>query len=316
MIKLKLTLKETANKLKSVEKILVTAHINPDGDALGSTLAMCLALRQLGKSAQIYIDDKLPLNLNFLPHIDEIKIPAEDEKFDADLLLILDTSTDRIGNVRKLTDAPILNIDHHVTNKNDVDALYLEHTAAATCEIAYKLCRELEINITKEIATCLYTGIVTDTGFFNYSNTTPQTFRIAAELVEAGVEPNYISEQVERRKLNDVKVMSAALQTMQIYFDGKVAGLFIDAELAKIVETTEGLVDLIRVIDTVEVAFVLTYKDENTVRASLRSKGVNVSEIAQKLGGGGHIRAAGCTFHTNFDDAKNSLLKTLGEYFA
>ena len=312
-----LTLKETANKLKSVEKILVTAHINPDGDALGSTLAMCLALRQLGKSAQIYIDDKLPLNLNFLPHIDEIKIPAEDEKFDADLLLILDTSTDRIGNVRKLTDAPILNVDHHITNKNlENNLLYLDSTAAATCEIAFELCRELEINITKEIATCLYTGIVTDTGFFNYSNTTPKTFRIAAELVEAGVEPNYISEQVERRKLNDVKVMSAALQTMQIYFDGKVAGLLIDAELSKIVETTEGLIDLIRVIDTVEVAFVLTHKDENTVRASLRSKGVNVSEIAQKLGGGGHIRAAGCTFHTNFEDAKNILLKTLGEYFA
>ena len=312
-----LTLKETANKLKSVEKILVTAHINPDGDALGSTLAMCLALRQLGKSAQIYIDDKLPLNLNFLPHIDEIKIPAEDEKFDADLLLILDTSTDRIGNVRKLTDAPILNVDHHITNKNlENNLLYLDSTAAATCEIAFELCRELEINLTKEIATCLYTGIVTDTGFFNYSNTTPKTFRIAAELVEAGVEPNYISEQVERRKLNDVKVMSAALQTMQIYFDGKVAGLLIDAELSKIVETTEGLIDLIRVIDTVEVAFVLTHKDENTVRASLRSKGVNVSEIAQKLGGGGHIRAAGCTFHTNFEDAKNILLKTLGEYFA
>ena len=312
-----LTLKETANKLKSVQKILVTAHINPDGDALGSTLAMCLALRQLGKSAQIYIDDKLPLNLNFLPHIDEIKIPAEDEKFDADLLLILDTSTDRIGNVRKLTDAPILNVDHHITNKNlENNLLYLDSTAAATCEIAFELCRELEIKLTKEIATCLYTGIVTDTGFFNYSNTTPKTFRIAAELVEAGVEPNYISEQVERRKLNDVKVMSAALQTMQIYFDGKVAGLLIDAELSKIVETTEGLIDLIRVIDTVEVAFVLTYKDENTVRASLRSKGVNVSEIAQKLGGGGHIRAAGCTFHTNFEDAKNILLKTLGEYFA
>ena len=313
---MKLTLKETANKLKSVEKILVTAHINPDGDALGSTLAMCLALRQLGKSAQIYIDDKLPLNLNFLPHIDEIKIPAEDEKFDADLLLILDTSTDRMGNVRKLTDAPILNVDHHITNKNlENNLLYLDSTAAATCEIAFELCRELEINFTKEIATCLYTGIVTDTGFFNYSNTTPKTFRIAAELVEAGVEPNYISEQVERRKLNDVKVMSAALQTMQIYFDGKVAGLLIDAELAKIVETTEGLIDLIRVIDTVEVAFVLTYKAENTVRASLRSKGVNVSEIAQKLGGGGHIRAAGCTFHTNFEDAKNILLKTLEEYF-
>ena len=313
---MKLTLKETAAKIKSAEKFLVTAHINPDGDALGSTLAMCPALRQLGKIAQIYIDDKLPTNLNFLPHLEEIKRPAENEKFDADLIIVIDTSPDRIGNIKNLTDAPILNIDHHVTNKNEVDDLYLDSTAAAACEIIFQLCKELEIKITRDIATCLYTGIATDTGFFNYSNTTPKTFRIAAELVEFGVNPNYISEQVERRTLNDVKVMTAALQTMQIYFGGKVAGLFIDAELAKIVDTTEGLIDLIRVIDTVEVAFVLTYKEENIIRASFRSKGVNVSEIAQKMGGGGHIRAAGCTFHTNFDDAKNILLKTLGEHFA
>lgn len=313
---MKLTLQETATKIKSAEKILVTAHISPDGDALGSTLAMLQALHQLGKSAQIYLDDKLPTNLDFLPHIEEIKRPAEDEKFDADLLLIIDTAPDRIGNVKNLTDAKILNVDHHVTNKNEVDDLYLDANAAAACEIIFELCKELGVKITPDIAICLYTGIATDTGFFNYSNTTTKTFHIAAELVESGVKPNYISEQVERRKLNDVKVMAAALQTMQIYFGGKVAGIFIDEELAEIADTTEGFVDLIRVIDTVEVAFVLQFKEKNIVRASLRSKGVNVSEIAKKLGGGGHIRAAGCTFHTNFEDAKNILLKTLGEYFS
>ncbi|MBQ6976621.1 MAG: bifunctional oligoribonuclease/PAP phosphatase NrnA, partial [Selenomonadaceae bacterium] len=256
---MKLTLQETATKIKSAEKILVTAHISPDGDALGSTLAMCQALRQLGKVAQIYLDDKLPTNLDFLPHIEEIKRPAEDEKFDADLLLIIDTAPDRIGNVKNLTDAKILNVDHHVTNKNEVDDLYLDANAAAACEIIFELCKELGVKITPDIAICLYTGIVTDTGFFNYSNTTTKTFHIAAELVESGVKPNYISEQVERRKLNDVKVMAAALQTMQIYFGGKVAGLFIDEELAEIADTTEGFVDLIRVIDTVEVAFVLQF---------------------------------------------------------
>lgn len=312
---MRVTLKEAAAKLQAAKKILITAHINPDGDALGSTLAMWQALRQLGKSAQIYLDDKLPTNLNFLPHIDEIKRPAEDEKFDADLMLVIDTAPDRIANVRKLTDAPILNVDHHVTNKNENDDLYLDSNAAAACEIAYELCKELDVKISTDIAICLYTGIVTDTGFFNYSNTTAKTFLIAAALLECGVKPNYISENVERRTQKDVEVMRAALQTMQIFFDGKVAGMFIDEELAKIVDTTEGLVDLIRVIDTVDVAFILQYKAENFIRVSLRSKGANVSEIAQKLGGGGHIRAAGCTLHTNFDDAKNILLKTLGEYF-
>ena len=313
---MKLTLKETAAKLQAAEKILITAHINPDGDALGSTLAMWQALRQIGKSAQIYIDDKLPTNLNFLPNIEIIKRPDENEKFDADLMLVIDTAPDRIKNVRNLTDAPILNVDHHVTNNNENDDLYLDSNASAACEIAYELCKELDVKITTDIAICLYTGIVTDTGFFNYSNTTAKTFRIAAELVEFGVKPNYISENVERRTQKDVEVMRASLQTMQIYFNGKVAGMFIDEELAKIVDTTEGLVDLIRVIDTVDVAFILQFKSENFIRVSLRSKGVNVSEIAQKLGGGGHIRAAGCTLHTNFDDAKSILLRTLGEYFA
>ena len=312
---MKLTLKETAQKLKTVNKILVTAHINPDGDAIGSTLAMCLALRQLGKSAQVYIDDKKRMNLAFLPHFDEIKRPAEGEKFDADLLLVLDTSPDRIGNVRKLTDAPILNVDHHVTNKNEVDDLYLDANAAAACEIVYGLCVELGVEITKDIATCIYTGIATDTGFFKYSNVTPATLMTAAKLLESGIKPNVISEEVEKRNLNDVKAMSAALNTMEIYFGGKVAGIYLDAELSKTVDTTEGFVDLIRVIDTVDVAFFMHCQEENIIRLSLRSKGVNVSEIAQKLGGGGHIRAAGATLHMNFDDAKKLLLDTLGEYF-
>ena len=312
---MRLTLKETAQKLKTADKILVTAHISPDGDALGSTLAMCLALRQLGKTAQIYIDDKLPTNLLFLPHIDEIKRPADVEKFDADLLLVLDTSPDRIKKVRELTDAPILNVDHHVTNKNQVDDLYLEPDAAAACEIVYKLCRELNVEITTDIAICIYTGIATDTGFFKYSSTTPETFRIAANLLECGVKPNFVSEKVETRTFNDVKVMGAALNNFELYFGGKVAGMYIDAEIAKIVDTSEGLIDLIRVIDTADVAFMLRYQEENVIRLSLRSKGVNVSEIAQKLGGGGHIRAAGATLHMSLDDAKKLLLDTLNEYF-
>lgn len=313
---MKVTMKEVADKLKTAEKILVTAHVHADGDALGSTLAMWLALRQLGKDAQIYIDDELPANLSFLPHFDAIKRPEKDEKFDADLLLVLDTSLERIGNIRKMTDAPILNVDHHVTNNTVNEDLYLEHDAAAACEIVLDILHELDVKITPDIATCIYTGLVTDTGFFNYSSTTSRTFRAAAELVECGAKPNFVAVQTEKRTLNDLKVMTAALQTVEIYFDGKVAGMFIDEELEKIVDTTEGLVDLIRVIDTVDVAFLLRWQDENTSRASLRSKFTDVSAIVKKLGGGGHIRAAGCTLHMNFEDAKNTIIKALSEHFA
>lgn len=311
---MKITLRETVEKLKSAEKILLTAHVNPDGDAIGSTLAMLQILRAMNKKVFAYIDDKLPKNFVTLPFAEEIQCPKENEKISADLLVVLDTSTERIGKVHDMTDAQILNIDHHVTNKGEDGNLYVEPEAAATCEIIFKLCKELEVEITKEIAICLYAGIATDTGFFNYSNTKPATFRAAAELVEHGVKPNLISEQVEKRTFREVKVMSEALQTTKLFYGGKVAGMFVDEELFKKTDTTEGLIDLIRVIDSVDVAFLLTCREKNICRVSMRSKTVNVSEIAKKIGGGGHVRAAGCTIEKNLQESKNFLVYTIGQY--
>lgn len=311
---MKLTLAEAAAKLRAAEKILLTAHVNPDGDAIGSTLALLQILRGMGKTAQVYLDDKVPKNFTVMPFAEEIRRPREDETFEADLLVILDTAPDRIGTVEKLTGAPILNVDHHVTNKGGDFDLYVDADAAATCEIIYRLSRELGATLTTNIAVCLYTGLATDTGFFNYSNTKPATLRTAAELVELGVEPNLISEQVEKRSFHDVQVMSAALQTTKLFYGGKVAGMFVDEKLSRVVDTTEGLIDLIRVIDGVEVAFLLTYKAENVCRASMRSRGVEVSDIAKRLGGGGHVRAAGCTIRDTFENARRILIRTIGEF--
>lgn len=311
---MKLTLTEAAARLRAADKILLASHVNPDGDAIGSTLAMLQILRAMGKTVQAYIDDKIPRNFKVMPFEEEIRRPREDETFDADLLVILDTAPDRIGNVKNLTAAPILNLDHHVTNAGDEGDLYVDAEAAATCEIVFRLSRELGATLTTNIAVCLYTGIATDTGFFNYSNTRPATFRTAAELVGLGVKPNLISEQMEKRTFRDVKVMTAALQSAKVFYGGKVAGMFIDAELARNVDTTEGLVDLIRVIDGVEVAFLMTAKGKNVNRVSLRSRGVEVSEIAKRLGGGGHVKAAGCTLNRSFDESKRLLIRTIGEF--
>ena len=311
---MKITLPVAAAKLRAADNILLTAHVNPDGDAIGSTLAMLQVLRSMGKNVQVYIDDKLPKNFEVLPYAEEIRRPREDEKFNADLLVVLDTSPDRIGAVKNLTDAPILNIDHHITNKIEENDLYLDASAAATCEIIFNICNELFIDITKNVAICLYTGIATDTGFFNYSNTKPSTLRAAAALVESGVEPNLISEQMEKRTFRDVKIMSAALQTAKLFYGGKVVGMFIDEDLYKQTETTEGLIDLIRVIDSVDVAFLITEKEKNVCRVSMRSKGVEVSEIANRLGGGGHVRAAGCTIYKTLEESKNIIVRTIGDF--
>lgn len=313
---MKITLPETAAKIQTANKIILASHVNPDGDAIGATLAMLQILRAMGKDVTAYIDDKLPKNFMATPFVEEIKRPREYERLTADLLLVLDTAPDRIGVVNDVVDAPILNIDHHVTNKGEVGDLYVDADAAATCEIIFQLCKELNAEITKDIAICLYTGIATDTGFFNYSNTKPETLRAAAALVEIGVQPNLISEQLEKRSVNDIKIMSAVLQTTKFYYGGKVAGMFIDRELYKEIDTTEGLIDLIRVIDGVEIAFLFTERERNLCRVSMRSKGIAVSEIARRLGGGGHVRAAGCTIEKNFDMAKMLLLRTIGEFMA
>ena len=308
-----ITLKDAANRIKSADKILITSHVQPDGDAVGSTLALMQVLKAFGKSAQIFIDDNVRKNLHALPHFEEIRRPVDGEKFDADLLLVLDTSPDRIGNVRKLTDAPILNIDHHITNNGEGVELYVEPEAAATCEIVFKLARELNATITSDIATCLYTGLATDTGFFQFSNTRAETLAVASELIKCGVSPNFISEQMEKKSLAEVKGLATALNSLKMFYDDKVAGIIIDYETAKTFDSTEGFVDEIRVIDTVDVAFLIIEKEPNCCRVRMRSKGVDVSKIAKALGGGGHIRAAGCTLKTTLAEAEKILVAALGE---
>ena len=308
-----ITLKEAATKLQAANKILITAHIQPDGDAIGSTLATMLMLRSLGKSAQVFIDDSVRRNLHALPHFEEIRRPVDGETFDADLLLVLDTSIDRIGNVRKLTNAPIINIDHHVTNIGDGCELYLEAKAAATCEIIFKLARELGTTITPDIATCLYTGLATDTGFFQFSNTRAQTLAVASELITCGVSPNFISEQLEKKSLAEVIGLRDALASLKMFHGDKVAGMFLDNATVKKFDSTEGFIDEIRVIDTVDVAFLITEKAPNVCRVSMRSKGVDVAKIAAKLGGGGHLRAAGCTLKMTLAEAEKILVEAIGK---
>ena len=303
-----ITLKQAADKIKAANKILLTAHILPDGDAVGSTLAMLQILRSIGKTAQVFIDDTIRDNLHALPHFDEIRRPVKGETFDADLLLILDTSPDRIGAVRNLTDAPILNVDHHVTNSGEGYDLYVEPNAAATCQIVYKLAGELGAEISLDVANCIYAGMATDTGFFQYSNTGAETLRIATELVTCGVRPNEIAEQMERKSVAEVRDMTKALQSARIFFGGKVAGIFLQTT-----DSTEGFIDLIRVIDGVDVAFMINEKSPNFCRVSMRSKGTDVATIANSLGGGGHVRAAGCTLKTSLDESTKILVAAIGK---
>ena len=311
---MKLTLEKTAEILKNANRIVLTAHVNPDGDAIGSSLGLMHILRELGKEVQVFIDDDIPAMFSILPGHEAIRKPAESmPAISADLLVVLDTALDRIGKVEELVKAPVLNIDHHVTNKEDKVRVYLDAKRAATCEIIYELAKELEVPFTEESALCIYTGIATDTGFFRYSNTTPFTMRAAAELMEWDIRPNLVSEAMEQKSYAVVQGMAQALQTMYVFHEGRAAGLFLDEQLSASIESTEGFIDMIRVIEGVDVAVLLKCKEKDVCRVSMRSKETDVSKIAMGFDGGGHIRAAGCTLKMPFEEAKKIIVQAIDQ---
>ena len=311
---MKIALDEATKIIGDAQTIILTAHIRPDGDAIGSTLGLMHYLREQGKDARVLIDDEIPRIFNVLPGAEQIERPAEGQRYAADLLIVCDVELKRTGAVLDAVDAVrVLNIDHHVTNDEAAEYLYLNPDYAATCEIMHDLVRTMGGTFTLDVATCLYTGMATDTGFFRFSNTTPHTMRAAADLVEVGVRPNIISVAMEMKSYDEVMAQVRAIRNLEMFYDGKVAAVFIDEERAKEVTTTEGLLDKLRVIEGTQVVFFMKWLEKDTYRISMRSKGTNVSRIAQGFGGGGHIRAAGCTLHGSFDEAKKTILAAIGE---
>lgn len=301
---MEVTIAAVADLLKRANRLVLTPHIHPDGDCLGSMLGLYDYLIGQGKEVIMLLDDDIPASFAFLPHIAEIQKPAQ--TVTADLLIVVDASDEkRLGAVKDKVKAPILNIDHHISNTHFADYWLVDSQAAATAEIIYGILKSLQAPVTAAMAVCLYTGLATDSGFFRYSNTSPQTMRFGAELIEYGAKPHIVSEQLELRQVESLTILAAVLQTLEFYEDGRLAMITVCPEFtAKGSDYTEGLVNYPRSLQGVDVAAMFKIVDDHTVRISLRSKGVDVSQIALELGGGGHARAAGCTFSGNADQAK------------
>lgn len=311
---MKITMDDAVQMLRDAQTVVLTSHIRPDGDAIGSTLGLMHVLRAQGKEVRILIDDEIPRIFSILPGVDQIERPIESQRYTADLLVVCDVELGRTGASVSAVDAVhLLNIDHHVTNDEKAEHLCLNPKAAATCEIVYDLVRILGIMPMLDAAVCLYTGMATDTGFFRFSNTTPHTMRAAADLLEIGVKPNIVSTAMEMKSYDEVMAQVRAIRSLEMFFDGRVAAVFIDEERARGVTTTEGLLDELRVIEGTQIVFFMKWLEKDTYRISMRSKGTNVSRIAQKFDGGGHIRAAGCTIHAPFSEARTAILDAIGE---
>ncbi|CUH96136.1 hypothetical protein P22_2224 [Propionispora sp. 2/2-37] len=301
-----------AELLKTARKIILTGHIHPDGDCLGSLLALYHALVARGKEVQMLIDDNIPVTYHFLPGIEQIARPVVETT--CDVLVVLDASdAERIGRVAGMVKAPVINIDHHASNLKFADYWLLDNQAAATGELIFELLEELKCEITCDIAVCLYTAIATDCGFFRYANTTARTLRYAAFLIECGAQPHVISEYIETKPLTSIIALGQVLQTLEFYLDGKIASISIDRELGDSVQSTEGFINYPRTIEGVEVAIMFKADEENLIRISFRSKQVDVSKIALSFGGGGHVRAAGCTLAGTLAEVKASIVAAVSK---
>lgn len=313
-------LKEIAEILLNSNSVLLFTHINMDGDTLGSSVALCIALRKLGKQVHILIEDDVAAFLQFL---DKGYCTYDNNVIEEpDICLCIDCGD--VDRFRKRKEKYFEGkqkgcIDHHVTTEPFADFNFIDPTAAATGEIIYDLLKELNVEIDKEMGSAIFAALTTDTGNFQYSNTTKKTHLIAAELFECGVDYSEISvELYQNNRLEKLLLQTRCLQDMEVFADGKAAICCVTQKMLEEtngkMEETEGIIEILRNISGVEVAVFVKEIDKNISKVSMRSKKfINVAEISKKYNGGGHARAAGFTMKKSFFETKQSIMELIEE---
>ncbi|MBU3665635.1 MAG: bifunctional oligoribonuclease/PAP phosphatase NrnA [Chthoniobacterales bacterium] len=315
------TFGQIRHTLDAADRILLASHVRPDGDAYGSCIAMALHLRSQGKDVTVWNEEGMTEKFRYLPESATVAAPPEHEKRDFDVVLALDTSTkERLGRVLKATGQVVtwINIDHHVSNHRYADLNYIDDTAPATGQIIYDYFSECGAEITPAMAENLYAAISTDTGSFQYDKTSPRTFRIAADLVEAGVSVPELSRKIydsyPRRRL---ELLKALLNSARFVCDDRVASFSLSmkvaAELGVLPEDNEGLIDHLRAVEGVQVAVFFEELPANKVRVSMRSKEprFDVCKICGLFGGGGHSQAAGARLPGPLEAAEENVLEAI-----
>jgi phosphoesterase RecJ-like protein len=304
--------------LREGVRFAVLSHVRPDGDALGSQLALGLSLKQLGKDVRIWNEDGMLEKYSFLPSANLLTKPAGDPE-DVDVAIALDTAIqNRLGTALPAVRSAKLwiNIDHHPSNPGYGDLVYINPKAPATGQILFELIKSEKLPIDPAIAENLYVAISTDTGSFQYPNTTARTFEIAADLVRAGVEVGRVSqltyENYPRRR---TELLRDLLGTMRFEANDRVASFSLSLATAKklgvLPEDNEGLIDHLRAIRGVIVAVFFEELPDGKVRVSMRSKNekVNVCAICEKFGGGGHVLAAGARVRGALAEVEKKILE-------
>jgi len=317
-------LKGITEALKKHNNYLITSHINMEGDAVGSQLAMADILTRMGKRCIILNNDPMPASFNFMVGKKKIKTTLDKgDKFEA--IVAVDCPViERAGTVARYFKKAkaVINIDHHISNSNFGDVSWVEPEASSCGEMLYHLYKALALKIDKGAALCMYVAIATDTGYFVYENTGPETHRIVSELLKAGIKPLWVANQLnEKKTVNDLRLLAETLKTLEMYSNGRVAMLHTSRAMLKKLklepESAEGFVNYARSIKTVDIAafFIERPDKKGEVHVSFRSKGkVDVNKLAAKLNGGGHPNASGCMIKGTIAQAKKLILKKIKKY--
>jgi len=309
-------LSQVVELIENKDRFAITSHIRPDGDSLGSSLGLFWLLRALDKEVEVIMRDPAPHSYQKLPGADAIRVtPAVDRAYDG-VFVIECSDIDRPGLI-DLEKQFVVNIDHHSTTELFGTVNWIDSTASAVGEMIYNLCKATGVRVTKEIAECVYTALLTDTGSFHYSNTTERTFKIASELVRTGVKPAKSAEAIfGSYHWAKIELLSQVLATARRDESGHVAWMRQTMEMQERTrasdEDADGFVNYPLAVGEVEATALFKECSPGVYRTSLRSKGdVNVAKIAELFGGGGHRNAAGCTLRGDWDEIELQIVPLL-----
>ena len=320
-----MTIRKIAGAIRKYDDYIITSHVEPEGDAIGSELALFYLVKQLGKNAVIVNEDSAPERYKFLPGWKKIIAGDSGKLKGYNNVIITDCPTiERSGKMTQLvSNAKIkINIDHHISNENFADYNWVNPDASSCGEMIFNLYKEMELNINEEIATLLYVAILTDTGSFQYDSTTYGTHHIAGELIKLGVHSAKIAQKIyETKTIGDIELLSKALSTIAVTNDGKIAYLNVTKKMLEETNTapdrTDGFINYARAIEGSEISILFRedLKDPKSIHVGFRSKGrANVNVLASKFGGGGHPKASGCLLEGDLENVAKKVLKTAEEF--
>ncbi|PZE22408.1 DHH family phosphoesterase [Paenibacillus xerothermodurans] len=317
-------LQQAAHFIQEHNDFLVVSHVQPDGDAAGSTFAMAWILTSMGKRFTLINEGPMPEKFLYMAagRHEILDYEAEGASLAAFQHVISVDCADysRIGSVRQIfaDNARILNIDHHVTNDYFGTVNLVDAEAAATVEVLYDLVRELNVPYCHDLNVCIYSGLLTDTGGFRYANTSAKVMRIAADMLSRGVAGHALADKLlEKLSYPQISLIQRSLNTLNFAHDKRVAWLVVSradvAESGASNEDSDGLVNYPRNVEGVEVGLLFKERPAGVVKVSLRSTGtVDVSQIAKLFGGGGHMRAAGCALNGTLEEAVERVVQEVG----